>query len=328
MTVHNHIVFILSLSVLLLCAAAQTCNPGNFLSGGNCIKCPKQRISMIADATECIRCPDGKIPNNARTICVSCPAGRFFMVGSLTPCRRCPIDTFSDKPESLSCTPCPEGKISPLESRAVNQCITCEPGRVVFRSVSTKQLRCVPCGPGKSTSTENAGECLPCPKGSFRRVSGSRGYLGSKKFRMVLPDGVSRQLPSAFDGRCRMCSPGTFGDEQGAEVCKKCPVGQYQNEMGTQSCKTCPDGSGASKAGLPECKSTCKAGSPGCLSCRPGFGVAAGSTTCAPCPNGTISTFRSSTECYPCPQGGSMPNAKRSMCVCPDGNKVGKTGLC
>lgn len=324
--------FLLSLAALLVSAASQPpCSAGSFINSSGCVRCPKQRISTTPDSTECTLCADGTIPNSGRTACIPCPAGRFFMVGSLSPCRRCPIDTFSPVAGAFSCTPCPPGTISPFASTRESQCITCPPGTVVFRSRGKqKQLRCVPCGPGLSTFTENAIECKPCPKGSFRKVSGSRGYFGSKTFRMLVDENVTvRQLPRAFGGMCRLCPTGTFSDMTGAKECSKCPEGMYQDELGADSCKTCPTDSTTTRRGASECRSTCNSSLPGCVSCTRGEGLNAATERCEACPSGTVSlTTGSATPCYPCPPGGSVPNALRTKCECPDGSNPSRDKTC
>lgn len=298
---------------------AQTCIPGQFVSESGCMPCQKQRISMIANATECVRCEDGTIPTKARSRCVPCPIGRFFIRGSLSPCRRCPIDTFSTEPMSFSCETCPKGTISTKESKNLEECITCPIGTVVFRSRSLKRIRCNECPRGTTTFTTNAPECLPCPKGQFRFRSGFR-------LRELIPPVSGRTPLRTFF--CKICPAGTFTDKEGADRCTKCPSGTFQNELGATSCKPCPPGSESLGTGSRECRASCGRKEPGCNSCKPGFQFNAMTEKCEQCPPGTVSTVRSSTPCHPCPPGESGVNADRTRCVCSDTESLRNDGMC
>lgn len=299
--------------------AQRTCVPGQFVSGDECLPCQKQRVSMIANATECTRCEDGTIPTRARSRCVPCPIGRFFTKGSLSPCRRCPINTFSSEPMSFSCQSCPEGRVSEKESKSEDACVICPIGTVLFRSPSQRRIRCNECPAGMTTSSLNAPECLPCPKGQFRARRGRR-------LLELIPTASGISSRSSFF--CRMCPAGTFTDLEGADECKRCPVGTFQNEVGASHCKPCPPGSESRSVGSRECRPTCATGSPGCNACGPGFQFNVVSERCERCPDGTVSIVRSTTSCFPCPPGESGVNAARTRCVCSDTESLRKDGTC
>ncbi|KAL5265386.1 hypothetical protein ACHWQZ_G006189 [Mnemiopsis leidyi] len=90
---------------------------------------------------------------------VECEAGSY-MTGS--GCMRCGRDTYSEG-GAESCTPCPEGKVSPAGSTSEDDCITmagCTAGNYMTES------GCVQC-PANTYSGEGAESCAECPEGTI-----------------------------------------------------------------------------------------------------------------------------------------------------------------
>ncbi|VDK70449.1 unnamed protein product [Anisakis simplex] len=113
-----------------------------------------------------------------------------------------------------------------------------------------------------------------------------------------------------------LCNPGTFHNETSGR-CEPCARGTYQRNMGRARCELCPKASTTlhlAATTVDECVVECRPGnyldvSTGvCEQCgHMGYQPKAGSTSCYPCPHGTVSLTKNATslgQCiYNCPPG-------------------------
>lgn len=293
-----------SVALLSVAFAQTTCRPGTFIDGDGCTPCPRNTFSDEQNSTSCTPCKVFEQSKPGARSCQLCPTGEFKRPGKMNRCRPCPMNTYNDQVNASSCIPCPEGTISAPFAKRRRDCRTCAPGtKVVFRRTF---LFCQRCQPGLSSPKNNSLACEPCPVGMFR----SRNDFRRRR------------------DTCRPCLPGSFADTPGTTICKPCPRGTYENGFGSTSCKPCPPDSETRSLGAKECRATCGKKDPNCISCPPGSGLHESSMTCKQCPADSISMVRSATPCYRCPAPDGKADAKRTACVCRDGSRVRKDGIC
>ncbi|XP_051502660.1 signal peptide, CUB and EGF-like domain-containing protein 2 isoform X8 [Myxocyprinus asiaticus] len=102
-----------------------------------------------------------------------------------------------------------------------------------------------------------------------------------------------------LDKKCVKCSIGTYYDgEQGR--CFLCPPGTYQDEEGQVSCDVCPGPEGRGIPRTTGARNISECGG----QCRPGHFSHDGFVPCLPCPQGTYQPEVGRTSCFPC--GGSL----------------------
>uniref|UniRef100_A0A672MSQ2 Signal peptide, CUB and EGF-like domain-containing protein 2 n=1 Tax=Sinocyclocheilus grahami TaxID=75366 RepID=A0A672MSQ2_SINGR len=129
--------------------------------------------------------------------------------------------------------------------------------------------------------------------------AGSEYELAKKLVRPAdLPDhcGTGQVL---LDKKCVKCSVGTYyNGEQGR--CFLCPPGTYQDEEGQVSCDVCPGPEGRGIPRTTGARNISECGG----QCRHGQFSHDGFVPCLPCPQGTYQPEVGRTSCFPC--GGSL----------------------
>lgn len=132
----------------------------------------------------------------------------------------------------------------------------------------------------------------------------------------------------AGSSKCLKCSPGTVSKESGASACDACPAGTY--EVDSQVCSVCPSGT-ISNGGSGTC-SQCEAGRFArdfltCELCPAGTWSRSGSSECQRCLPGTFS-LGGSSNCSTCSPG-TVSTASAVACdVCPAGTYEANHQLC
>ncbi|CAH1274493.1 SCUBE3 [Branchiostoma lanceolatum] len=223
----------------------EPCPPGSFSENGlksqNCTSCPVDTYQERWEQTSCTECPQGQGTRHkgatAPEICeIKCKEGQFSETG-FEPCTRCPKGSFQNRTGQTSCVDC---GIS----------LTTSSGG----STSSEHCR-EPCDAGFyffASSTSDAGECSPCPKGYFL----PRPQDPREELRKCLkcPFGLTTSSVGATSSSdCEMsCRPGTYSDS-GLHPCTPCANGTYQPEEGMKQCMLCPNGTEATTEGLRQC---------------------------------------------------------------------------
>ena len=295
------------------------CPPGlSGPDGGICSPCPAGSFKNVSGSTKCLQaqCPanSGPPPGSATAACL-CNAGYTGPDGGN--CVACPKGSFKTLPGAAACTNCSSGKYSAtLAANSSNVCIDCpvhsnsEAGSPTFAACE--------CKPGYSGP--NGGDCVSCPAGRFKNVSGSSNCtLASCPANSMIPSGSASAL-------C-MCSSGFTRGQTGA--CVACASGSFKPSVGFDECTRCPlhSVSPTGSSSLANC--SCVAGYTGpdggaCTQCPAGlFKSSTGSTTCAPCPRNTFSAIGASA-CAVCPAGTQASEGKAVCCA--DANAQGSDG--
>ncbi|XP_077084531.1 signal peptide, CUB and EGF-like domain-containing protein 2 isoform X6 [Siphateles boraxobius] len=129
--------------------------------------------------------------------------------------------------------------------------------------------------------------------------AGSEYELAKKLVRPADPPDHCGTGQVLLDKKCVKCAVGTYyNGEQGR--CFLCPPGTYQDEEGQVSCDVCPgpEGRGIPRSAGARNISECGG------QCRPGQFSHDGFVPCLPCPQGTYQPEVGRTSCFPC--GGSL----------------------
>uniref|UniRef100_A0A671SMZ0 Signal peptide, CUB and EGF-like domain-containing protein 2 n=1 Tax=Sinocyclocheilus anshuiensis TaxID=1608454 RepID=A0A671SMZ0_9TELE len=129
--------------------------------------------------------------------------------------------------------------------------------------------------------------------------AGSEYELAKKLVRPADPPDHCGTGQVPLDKKCVKCSIGTYYDgEQGR--CFLCPPGTYQDEEGQVSCDVCPGPEGRGIPRTAGARNISECGG----QCGPGQFSHDGFVPCLPCPQGTYQPEVGRTSCFPC--GGSL----------------------
>ena len=243
------------------------CPPGSYGYGQGCDLCRRGYFKPGREG-DCERCPPGSTSSEGAIKCRSCPAGTFSTYGTVRrffayTCEKCPPGTISQKASDIcrkEGAPCPPRH---FENR-LGGCQTCEIGFMF----DPKNRKCVRCPPGSVSRGGMQTKCNVCPKGQ-------------------VPD--NPRSPRI----CR-CARGFFFDSNGK--CVGCPLGYdtYANPepesfLGRRGCVPCMPGTFSNSPGRL------------CDTCPfPLAAVKEGSTSCQPCPFGTVPQFDRLAEAEAC----------------------------
>jgi len=280
------------------------CSPGTYYSNdaNTCLNCTIGSISVGATTActfcqnneiernnNCIKCGDGKSPNNANT-CVGCAKGKFGQSGT---CYDCAKGQYQTENNQTSCKLCESGRTTANVGTSLYDCQSCTNANdIVVNGI------CITCPPGRYETDQG---CKNCPGGYYKKSTDARC--------MECATGKI----SSPGSRCIDCEPGTFSDEPGLAECKKCGGGITIN-----GCETCAAG----KAGD---GITCGICPPGkwsiadqeeCSNCGIGqYQDLAEQQTCKPCTPGRFSAAYGSDVCSQCENGKFQPNERSGVCI-------------
>ncbi|CDF39806.1 unnamed protein product [Chondrus crispus] len=315
----------------------ETCKPGSFRKGLDCIKCPAGTFSTGFNLLSCRECPAGRFRDmegaSSEDQCLFCPAGTANEKQGSTRCKKCTAGTYS-LPGSLLCGACPPGTSL---SRFIPACQPCPPG---FFSNETTNRFCQRCPDGTFTSEGNnadrnsdigATSCEKCPPGTFRRNSA----FGFKEGGETSSNKCFRCQQATFSDvagakSCKLCPTGTFS-QAGATSCTPCPKGTANNRIFAKRCSSCPSGFITMGTGAARCKhptrgcpfNTFEDASAECKSCMPGQRLVLAKKRCVPCRENEISRGGVSTRCSPCPPNkipfGDLTREEKAVCFCKPG---------
>ena len=278
------------------------CSPGTYYSDGSCLECPIGTISAagttvcvscqdseIEENNNCVKCGDGKSPNNANA-CVGCAVGKFGQSGI---CYDCARGQYQTEIGQTDCKLCEPGRTTPNVGTSLYECLACTNANdIVVDGI------CVTCTPGRYETDQG---CQNCPGGYYKKSTDVRCI-----------ECAAGQVSSP-GSKCRDCEPGTFSDEPGLAECKKCGGGITIN-----GCETCAAG----KAGD---GITCEICPPGkwsiadqeeCSNCGIGqYQDLAEQQSCKPCTPGRIAGSIGASVCNQCETGKFQPNERSGVCI-------------
>lgn len=260
-------------------SACLACQDGTFASSPGstvCSTCPSGSYAST-NATTCTLCKPGEWSSAGAPQCVSCAAGTFNPNNGSSSCFACPKGFFSDA-GSGQCTPCPAGKYSDTVGAATAaSCLSCpafsftsSSGQTWCQTCSAGYARlnavCQMCAAGLYSSRDlTAGQCQPCPIGTYAPTAGSAqclkcpaGATTATTKATALSECTlcsSGQFFQATTTSCSPCPPGTFAYPSG--YCAKCAPGSYSSSLTEASrssgCTCCPAMSAASSQGATHC---------------------------------------------------------------------------
>ena len=278
-------------------AAECTCNAG--FTGSGIVGCTACAKGTSSTGNSCQDCGPGTFSNiTASTYCATCPAGKYSAATAATSCTGCLANAYSA-----------DGSI------AITNC-TCNVGYT-----GADGETCQACVAGTYKPTHGSGSCSLCSQGTYSTETGetsgatctscpesSWSQAGSDD----IADCICKAGYSASGGQgCSACQAGTFKDVNGSAPCSLCPQGKYSTgtaETSDTTCSACPQPhtySGAGSSTVTNC--TCNLGHTGpdggpCTPCVAGkYKDVNGSVACSLCEAGKYSTGTAST-CALCPE--------------------------
>eukprot|EP00741_Cyanophora_paradoxa_P025651 tig00000385_g24755.t1 len=260
-----------------------------------CESVPADSIAQAGSSSPS-RCPEGTVPNSARTECNPCPKGTYELNKE---CLRCELNSVAADPGRTACVPCPAGHVSTADFQT---CVPCPGGTYKGDGDTT----CVPvpdnsvASPGSATYKNcTAGyvanlartSCVACRKGSYH----ANGSCELCPLHHVAPQDAATS--------CVPCGPG-FVASPDLQTCLPCGVGTYRSDENA-TCEPAPPravSGGAAAAWTP---------------CLPGHVPNQVKSECQPCPTGS---YQVDDRCALCPLNtrASAP-ASVSCAECPDG---------
>ncbi|GMI00563.1 hypothetical protein TrLO_g8323 [Triparma laevis f. longispina] len=226
--------------------------------------------------------------------CTNCGLGRYSTTtGNIieSSCRNCEAGKASAEEVRISpCPACPIGKSAPAPG--LSACPSCAAG--TYSDSPDGAPTCTSCAIGKYSSTIQSTSCSNCPSGTYNLVEGSvtcYKCAGGQKLKdngngcEVCPDGTFSNPGSTT---CTVCSetPGyvSLAGDSGAARCEYCGPGFYADQN-SQTCKLL-------LIALHRTNNI--------IFFLAGTDNAKASTSCSPCPPGTIPT---ATSCNQCEEG-------------------------
>lgn len=211
-----------------------------------CIGCMAGTYRSDNEAT-CKKCPEGETSTPNSTECTDTPeevcGPGYFKGGKKDKCIPCGLNTYSSTLGAISCTACPEGKVSPKYSFTIGMCKT------------TSGKKC----PSGTYGEMIAGVCAECPRATYSRVnvetaddckkcpwnmggpSGSSSAMNCGKGGLSACPLGSETRNHSFSTSCKPCSAGKYGifDDDGAAICEDCEVEGMTSRRGATDAKQC-----------------------------------------------------------------------------------------
>ena len=119
--------------------------------------------------------------------CIVCSAGTYSNISNLDMCICCDVNSYTDIIGALSCTLCPANSGAYSANINSTTCLTCGVGKFLPNASSmacklcpansnsghadAARTTCV-CNPGWTLAHTETTECVECPTGKFKNVSG------------------------------------------------------------------------------------------------------------------------------------------------------------
>lgn len=276
-----------------------------------CLPCPRGMTSSEG-ASECVdyksitdNLDDNDTPasfSSSSSTCPSCGAGSYLVPcgskqkrslienpfccndGSTDTCRQCQQGSYSTKPNSLTCEPCPPGYSTKTRgATSIKECVKCgtdgvkcscrqtyERAQAVRSYRPVGNAKCIACPSGTRALTPYAtsvDECIPCPdghamvygKGCVECTRGTftfgEGAVGCRETKEVeCPE--ENQFKASDDGVCTTCPRG-FRYDRHLKRCDLCPSGSGSAGFAQGDCTKCmfPEVASDDRKGVCRCAS-------------------------------------------------------------------------
>jgi hypothetical protein len=207
--------------------------------------------------------------NFERNLC-RCSPGFFSLTFVLydESCYQCESGKYTSQHSMISCTDCPSGKTSSVQSSG---CQDCAAGKY------SANLQCTFCEEGKSSAVGSI-SCYVCPVGKYSNPDTDRSP-GCK----LCNEGQSTETDKSGILKCNNCAAGKYSNSE--RVCTSCDSGKVSAE-GRSQCSDCPSPKYSSSAAS-SCLD-CEAGKywsalNSCTECGEGKYSQSGASACSQC---------------------------------------------
>eukprot|EP00049_Salpingoeca_infusionum_P011669 m.203771 g.203771 ORF g.203771 m.203771 type:complete len:1062 (-) comp14997_c0_seq1:400-3585(-) len=278
------------------CHSNATCTDVSAPGTGADCECNDRFFGDGLDCEACLECPAGSYATGTCTNstdfdgCETCPGNSTSTVGAigLDGCECNPGFEKNATETGFICeqTKCGAGQFL-NESGVCEFCLAgCPAGSELNDGVcvgTTNTLECIPCGPGKFSSVDDAVFCSYCPPG---------------------------RTPSEDALLCLLCPEGSVST---VGICTEC-TGNNVTDAAQRECVLCDDGEEAvDNAQCVSCSDNeFSTNGDACAVCSDGTRPSATQGTCEPCEGNTVGTGGlCSTQCG----SGQEPNSARTACV-------------
>jgi hypothetical protein len=207
-------------------------------------------------------------------------------------------------PGVTQCFSCSSGTYSLTGDTACRQC------SAGYYSTTPPSGTCSICPAGKYTPSPGMGQCLDCWTGTFSNAGSTTcTTCPAGTYQTSPPSGTCIGCPAgkyAVTGltKCLDCTIGTYstGNTNG---CTQCSAGYYASDGASTACALCPSGK----------RSDSSSGSILCIDCSPGYFANLPTSTCTPCPPGSISDFGAPLCLKTCPAGMYFDGSVCTSCL-------------
>lgn len=278
------------LGVEVLQSVGQLCQRGNWkndtLIGGctecsrgqftarygqtDCDSCPAATFNVIEGAASsalCSMCPPGTFSNTIAATqasdCQLCPHGQYSSTFGQLRCATCRVGTYWRVDAALgaitaseACTECPVGFYGvetniTTDGAKADRCLKCPPGTITSAAGSAGSTSCIPVTCSVGFTKTPAGECEPCPPGTFWTTSGTCNPCPTGQFQPLAAQSTCVSCPathptcpagSRSESVCRECTAGmrwmSGATSNAGGKCAACPFGTALN-LTTAECVVC-----------------------------------------------------------------------------------------
>ena len=283
---------------------AESCSPGQYLSGLQCIDASPGHHVPYHDMTEQYECYPGTYqPNYGQSSCIDTSPGYFTDVNGSIDQSPCFAGTYQPADGQSSCIDVDRGNYS---DAGLAYQIPCPPGTY---QPDPGQPSCLDADPGNYVSEPQQFDQTKCSPGTYQPVAGKTGCFLATEGHYAPGFGSTDQLA---------CEPGTYAPSSGMDSCHPADPGYYVTDGGGIAQMACPAGSHQPTPA-----------SIGCSLVDPGhYAPEPGTPFQIPCPAGNYQPGTGSQDCIEVASGHYAPGpAATSQTECDAGSYAPESGM-
>ena len=283
---------------------AESCSPGQYLSGLQCIDSSPGYYVPYHGMAEQFECYPGTYqPYTGQSSCIDTSPGYFTDVNGSINQSPCFAGTYQPADGQTSCIDVDRGNYS---DAGLAYQIPCAPGTY---QPDLGQPSCLDADPGNYVSESQQFDQTKCSPGTYQPVAGQSSCFSASEGHYAPGFGSPDQLA---------CEPGTYSPSSGLDSCHPADPGYYVTGSGAIDQMACPAGSHQ-----PTPAST------GCSLVDPGhYSPESGTGFQIPCPAGNYQPNMGSNDCIEVDPGHYAPGpAATSQTECDAGSYAPDSGL-
>lgn len=261
---------------------------------------------IFRNGSPAVPCAAGSYSATGTQPCTPADAGSYVGATGATSQEACAVGTFSSTTGSVACTPAPAGSfVAAAGSTSATSCATgsysategsascalAPTGYFVAATGSTSPTACVA---GTYADTVGAEACTPAPAGSYVSLTGAASatacaagsYSAAAGSTSCALAPAGSFVPSPGATAATACAAGSYSAVAGSSSCTPALAGSFVATVGATSASLCPAGTYSDTAGSAACTPApagffvASAGATSAAACAPGYGSAAGATSC------------------------------------------------